>query len=358
MTITQKSSMVGAAVALLSLWGCGGPVALSEAPDAGSLQQVESPPPSGAGDAAVAPMNAGCGKPLPANQPQTSPNRPTGYLQYTVNGTGATLAGPMPAKVGPRTFWVRVPADYDPNHRYRVVYLGQGCGGYEVANTATFQLFNERAGGSEQAIYVALDIPKDMANQDCYDNRDGLASQEWEAFELFHSVVDANYGVDNDNVFVAGYSTGGWLSNMWGCYFAGDGLHPWNGVPGGGGASAPRRFAPRYHLRGQSVVAGGEPDNNPPCNGPIAAIWFHSPTDISPIDSERALARVLRMNGCEGSPTAPWHPELVSGATCLKFTACPAKYPVVYCEDDNCHSDDSARAVPAFTRFYADLPAP
>ena len=30
-------------------------------------------------------------------------------------------------------------------------------------------------GGTEQAIYVALDIPKDMANEDCYDNRDGLA---------------------------------------------------------------------------------------------------------------------------------------------------------------------------------------
>ena len=39
---------------------------------------------------------------------------------------------------------------------------------------------------TKQAIYVALDIPTDMANQDCYDNRDGPSSQEWEAFELFH----------------------------------------------------------------------------------------------------------------------------------------------------------------------------
>ena len=78
------------------------------------------------------------------------------------------------------------------------------------------------------------DIPTDMVNQDCYDNNAGPASQEWEAFELFHTVVDANYCVDNDNVYVSGYSTGGWLSNMWGCYFARRRLkRPWNGVPNG-----------------------------------------------------------------------------------------------------------------------------
>jgi poly(3-hydroxybutyrate) depolymerase len=301
---------------------------------------------------------AGCGKPLPAAQPMTVPGTPKGYLQYTVMGTGATLAGPQPQKAAPRTFWVRVPVDYDPNRAYRVVYLGQGCGGYGMANTSTYQLYKESAGGTEQAIYVALDIPTDMANEDCYDNRDGPSSQEWEAFELFHTVVDANYCVDNDNVFVAGYSTGGWLANMWGCYFAGDGAHPANGTPGGAGVS-PRRFAPRYHLRGQAVVNGGEPDNNPPCNGPVAAIWIHDTSDANAVAVDSAaLARTLRMNGCEGSPTAPWHPEIPGLSVCQQYTACPESYPVVFCETNYCHSDDHEVAIPAFTLFYDQVSVP
>jgi hypothetical protein len=259
-----------------------------------SSASVASPANVAATASVASPANlapgSGCGKPLPADQPPTVPGRPNGYMHYTVTATGATLGAPQPQKAGPRTFWVRVPVDYDPTHAYRVVYLGQGCGGVGVANMNTYQLYKESEGGTEQAIYVALDIPTDMANQDCYDNNSGPTSQEWEAFELIHSVVDANYCVDNDNVFVAGYSTGGWLSNMWGCYFAGDGAHPANGVPGGAGAP-PRRFAPRYHLRGQAVVSGVEPDNNPPCNGPVAAIWFHSRTDANPFAGVRRRSR-------------------------------------------------------------------
>ena len=152
---------------------------------------------------------AGCGK-MPPFQVETVPGTPKGYTHYTVMGTGATLAGTNPLKVGQRTFWVRVPADDDPNRPYRVVYIGQGCGGYQIANTNTYPLYNEKLGGSEQAIYVALDIPENNVNMDCYDNRDGSGSQEWEAFELFHTVVDQNYCVDNNRVFVAGYSTGAW----------------------------------------------------------------------------------------------------------------------------------------------------
>jgi hypothetical protein len=309
----------------------------------------------------VVARGAGCGKPLPANQPMTVPGRPNGYLQYTVMGTGATLAGPQLQKAGPRTFWVRVPADYDPNRAYRVVYIGQGCGAYNSANTNTYQLYSESEGGTEEAIYVALDIPTDLANMDCYDNQTGAASQEWEAFELFHGVVDANYCVDNDHVFVAGYSTGGWLANQWGCYFAGDGQHPWNGVPGGGGASAPRTFAPRYHIRGQAVVAGGEPTNSPPCNGPVSAIWVHDTLDSGhPIAGDQAaLARVLRMNGCEGSPTAPWHPEIPALTSCQQYSSCPADYPVVFCTTNGeGQTAESPIAIPAFTLLLEQVSPP
>ena len=317
----------------------------------------------GAAGASVPAIGAGCGKPLPADQPMTIPGRPTGYLHYTVMGTGATLAGPVPTKAGPRTFWVRVPVDYDPNHRYRVVYIGQGCGGYEAANTLTMHLFQEASGGSEQAIYVALDIPTDMANQDCYDNNAGPSSQEWEAFELFHTVVDANYCVDNDHVFVSGYSTGGALASQWGCYFAGDGQRPWNGVPNGNPPVAPRTFAPQYHVRGQAADSGIEPDNQPPCNGPVAAFWLHDLMDSNPYSSSHdvALPRVLKMNGCFAGPnqkTEPWHEDVMGEGVCVKYTDCPAAYPVVFCTtNQGTISDDHWHAIPAFKLFFDEASA-
>ncbi len=228
------------------------------------------------------------------------------------------------------------------------------------------QLFSAQQGGNEEAIYVALDIPTDMVNMDCYDNQSGPSSQEWEAFELFHTVVDSTYCVDNDNVFVSGYSTGAWLSNMWGCYFAGDGQRPWNGVPGGAASGtnvAPRRFAPRYHVRGQAANSGGEPNNNPPCNGPVAAIWLHDLEDNSnPYAGEHdvALPRVLRMNGCESANpnTAPWHEDIMGKGVCVKYTDCPAAYPVVFCSTEGeGHGDDHYRAIPAFTLFFDEATA-
>ncbi len=319
-------------------------------------------------------VNSGCGMPLSSATSTTVAGSPKGYTQYTVMGTGLTLAGTLPAKKGARTFWVRVPADYDPTHHYRLVYLGQGCGGYDSANTATFQLYSVAQGGDEEAIYVAIDLPTDMANMDCYDNEDGPKSQEGGGVPALPLLRRLALLRRRGQDLHRGYSTGGWLSNMWGCYFAGDGEHPWNGVvpaattsaltagtsrsesidasttdgalmsDGGaatdgaatdgaateGGAMmsgatdagadvkpfvpAPgaRMFAPQFHIRGQAAVSGGEPPNNPPCNGSVAGMWIHSADDNSnPISgSQKALARVLKMNRCENSRTMPWHPEV------------------------------------------------
>jgi poly(3-hydroxybutyrate) depolymerase len=322
---------------------------------AGGVAGAPGQPPVGIN--AVLP-GPGCGKPLPSGQPPSIPGSAKGYFHYTVQGTGATLAGPQPAKVGPRSFWVRVPPDYDSNRPYRVVYIGQGCGSYDSANNDALQLYKEAAGGTEQAIYVALDIPKDMANMNCYDHRDGPASQEWEAFELFHSVVDANYCVDDNRLYIAGWNTGAWLANMWGCYFAGDGQNP-AGSPG-----VARRFAPRYHIRAQASASGGEPPNNPPCNGPVAAIWIHDASDsATPISASIAgLTRVGAMNGCDttydkADIQEPWHPENpVLGAICKRFKGCPADYPVVFCTTNGFgKGDQHERAIPAYKLFFDEL---
>jgi hypothetical protein len=334
---------------------------LSSSPDSGPT----SSPDSGAdsADASTTPSvpgvdevwrGAGCGLQLPAGTAMTVPGTIKGYTRYQVAGTGANLTDtPIPAKAGARTFWVRVPADYDPQHAYRVVYLGQGCGARYSANTAVYPLFQQSLGGTEEAIYVAIDIPTNDINMDCYDNRDGPTSQEWEAFELFHQFVDTHYCVDNNRVFVAGFSTGGWLANQWGCYFAG------NPTP-------PRKFAPRYHIRGQAAVASGEPTNQPPCNGPVAAIWFHDVSDGgNPIaGAYDACARALRMNGCVNTArcedvaarTTPWHHEVPMFDVCQQYDGCPPDYPVVFCKTQALgHSDQAVNVVGAFTTFFDAL---
>jgi poly(3-hydroxybutyrate) depolymerase len=191
---------------------------------------------------------------------------------------------------------------------------------------------------------------------DCYDNRDGKASQEWEAFELFHTVVDQNYCVDNNRVFVVGYSTGGWLANMWGCYFAGDGEH---------GPAAPRRFAPRYHIRAQVVVSGGEPTEQPTCGGPVAALYIHDQYDNANFIAGNlaSLRRVGAMNGCDTtyddpSIQEPWHPELpFVGPVCMRFKGCPSNYPVVFCTTMGlARGDQSERVVQGASRFFDELP--
>jgi hypothetical protein len=362
-------ALAGLSVGLLS--ACTAPVNDSDTSCSGYLgcssrERIVPPPEVIAATDASAPTKPinlvkpgmGCGSPPPANQAATVVGTPKGYTRYTVMGTGANLtANPIAAKAAPRTFWVRVPADYDPTKAYRVVYVGQGCGGFDSANTNTLPLFKESEGGNEQAIYVAIDIPKDGANMDCYDNRDGVTSQEWEAFELFHKVVDANYCVDNNRIYISGYSTGGWLSNMWGCYFGGDGAMP------ASNPAAPRKFAPTYHIRGQAAVTGGEPDNNPACNGPVAAIWIHDSTDTgNPISgSYLGCARALKMNGCKNTATCedvaavttPWHPEIPDFSVCRQYSGCPVDYPVVFCKTAGLgHADQAAHATAAFNLFF------
>jgi poly(3-hydroxybutyrate) depolymerase len=302
--------------------------------------------------ATLPPPNLGCGKPLPADQPATVPGKPDGYKKYTVMTTGSTLDNPRPSKAGPRTFWVRVPADYAPTKSYPVVYLAGGTGSAGSANLDAYPLYDEAVGGTEQAIYVAIDTPAGAdGGAGAFDTASGLDSLEWEPFQLFHTVVDQTYCVDNSHIFVAGGGGGGDLANLWGCYFAGSGLAPASDM------TRPRAFAPVYHLRGQAAVAGIEPPNGPPCNGPVAGLWISDADDAATLAGALAARdRVRSMNGCVGTATALWHSDDPSLDGCVQDTGCPADYPVVFCTTTS-HGPISqpALAVRAVTRLFSSL---
>jgi hypothetical protein len=155
-------------------------------------------------------------------------------------------------------------------------------------------------------------------------------------------------------------------------------------VGGGGGPSdaaddsAPyvpnpgqRLFAPEYHIRIQAGISGGEPDNNPPCNGPIAAIWIHDLMDSNAYSQnyDVALPRVLKMNGCgkqangtvpgpDAQPKIPWHEDIMGAGVCKQFTSCPKNYPVVFCTTNGLgHADQHAIVIPGWTTFFKETEA-
>jgi poly(3-hydroxybutyrate) depolymerase len=309
--------------------------------------------------------SSGCGLPLPAEQVPTSPGSRS-YTEYHVTQTGATLGADDPTNGGERQLFVRVPNDYEPNRPYRVVYVLQGCGATRAADRNTYPLFDERLGGVEHAVYVAVSVPDNQKNPGCYDNNSGELSQEWEAFDLIHSFVESRFCVDNNRIFTTGYSTGGYVSNMWGCYFGGTPSPPLD-APDVAAGRAQRKFSPRWAVRGRALVTGGLPPNQPtPCNGPGAGLWFSDPADqASPIRNNiAALNLALQTNGCAGNyedgPKEPWAPAEkirgLQGGVCQHYTGCSAemdrRYPLVFCTTQGFgHGDSSGPFIPTFSAF-------
>jgi hypothetical protein len=288
--------------------------------------------------------SSGCGKALPAKQVTTVPGSRIGYTAYHVQQTGVTLGEDQPDKAVDRQFFVRVPVDYNPNKAYRVVYEYQNCGpSPSEGNIATYPLFDQGQGGTEQAVYVAVSLPPNHPNNSCFDNRAGTLSQEWEAFQLFHDEVEATYCVDNNRIFMSGYGSGGWVSHMFSCYFG--------GIP-----TPPRKFLPKYAVRATASVEGGLiPENMPGCNGAVGALYIHNEGDPgNPVPSYlAALENTLVQNGCVGTQSVVW-PEVPN--VCVQYTACPKDHPVVLClTHGQGQSDQAGYAIPTFKRFFDSM---
>jgi hypothetical protein len=299
----------------------------------------------GGGDVSGPAKTAGCGK---------DPMQATGtFQQYLVPLTGETLG--QPHQHTQREIFVRLPPNYDPNTPYRVVYIGVGCSATNGASAA-YPLWDEGQGGDPNSIYVALSLPNPPTNNNCYDNRAGVNSIEWESLDHDHSYVSERFCIDNDKVYMGGYSSGSWIANMYSCYF---------GEPP---ASPPRKFMPNIALRGVMSVAGcwtDSPTPNPECNGPVGGIWIHDEGDggANPYSCAVEQAeRLLAQNGCTDTtwegPSEPWGADFINAGECKKFTTCPAEYPVVFCTTTGRgHGSQNDNAVAGFAKFITDIEA-
>ncbi len=255
-----------------------------------------------------------------------------------------------------RDFSILLPAGYDPTHAYPVFYGGSGCGtaavppqhgpGFEVPGEATAIRV-----GLQQVVSDPFSCFADGAIR-CSPNIANVADckngPEIPYFRAVQSWVEANTCVDMGREFVGGSSSGAWEALLAGC------------------ASADT-------VRGTFSVAGGLRVNRWACNGPSAAFMIVSAPDqanpVGPLPkiftaedtfgSAPARDEILTRNGCVGNTTAPYDPMY---PICVKYTGCPAAYPVVWCDIPNGnHTQTNYNGVNyanAIVPFLLGLPAP
>jgi len=266
-----------------------------------------------------------------------------------------------------REYNIQLPSNYNPNTPYPIFFGGAGCGsggnGYGVNDNG--------------AIHVNLAIMNDCFADGGTSCAGSVANEpnckmgpELPYFRAVLAQVESKFCVDRARVFIGGYSSGAWEANTLGC----------------GAAN---------QIRGTVTLEGGWRNDQPACTGPVAALMVVGGVDgtnpigplventpypaggltadqvnslISDLDSNgSAPARdaVLQRNQCVGTATAQYDPKYPD---CVKYTGCPAEYPVVWCEIPNCahicstdngvnYSPGSVQGDPLMWNFLSNLPA-
>jgi len=303
----------------------------------------------------VAPT-AGCG--MDAGQ------APGETVAYTIATSGTKPATCADTACGPwmytRQYFVTLPAGYDANKPYALVFEGTGCGG-TGANVYPLNSLNTPPIGNnvdDTVIRVGLTPPPSAIghatrpNQGCYDYADGDNSVDWVFYEALHDHLAGQLCFDTNRVFVVGNASGGApFANELGCKYAGDAKHP---------------------IRGMMSNSGGMPSDAPvpvTCSSnPMAGMWVAQTGDTSaPFSNvETAVARAMKVNGCTlgtGFKDAPSENFPIGGgnpdATCKRILGCPALTPLVVCAiPGNQHSSNDRVANPGFCAFIKPLENP
>ncbi len=255
-----------------------------------------------------------------------------------------------------RDFSIQLPAGYDPNHAYPVFYGGSGCGTQAVPpiKGSGFEVPGEAVAirvGLQQVVSDPFSCFADGAIR-CSPNIANVADckngPEIPYFRAVQKWVEENTCVDLGMEFVGGSSSGAWEALLAGC----------------GSADT---------VRGTFSVAGGLRENRWACNGRSAAFMIVSTPDqanpVGPLPklftaedtfgSAPARDELLKRNGCVGTTTAPYDPKY---PRCVKYTDCPAAYPVVWCELPNGNHTqtnyENVNYANAIVPFLLGLPPP
>jgi poly(3-hydroxybutyrate) depolymerase len=292
-----------------------------------------SPPAVDAASDAPKGRSAGCGKP-----PATG-DTPGRFVKRNITVTGVDPAV-KPATAGGswtnRVYYLDLPTGYDPSVSYPLLFGGAGCGGALTTNGDNGG-FPVLPANNQQAIQIGLSYVWPEGGGACfYDN--GANTPDLPYFDSVLAEVEANYCVDRGKIFVGGFSSGGWLAYMLG--LARGGI-----------------------VRGISPAAGGlrpEGSRPPASKQPFAALLLTGADDTTnpatgPTGSDAARDLILSINGCQGTDTVDW--PTCTNCGCVKYTGCPAAYPVIRCRPaGQGHSDGGGAFKSAIWSVWSTLP--
>ena len=277
--------------------------------------------------------SSGCGKP-PATG--VTPGR---FVRRDITVTGVDPAV-KPATAGGswinRVYYLDLPTGYDPSKAYPLLFGGAGCGGALTTNGDNGG-FPVLPANNQQAIQIGLSYVWPEGGGACfYDN--GANTPDLPYFDSILAEVETNYCVDRAKVFVGGFSSGGWLAYTLG--LARGGI-----------------------VRGISPAAGGlrpEGSRPPPAKQPFAALLLTGADDTTnpatgPTGSDAARDLILSINGCQGTDTTDW--PTCTNCGCVKYTGCPAAFPVIRCRPPGqAHSDGGGAFKSAIWSVWSTLP--
>ena len=239
---------------------------------------------------------------------------------YLTGGKYVQTSGPYDFSFRP--YGVRLPDGYDPSKPYAVTIGGGGCGG-SAQGFAGGPGGGLQIAGNGKTIQIGLSYIAGCFNDGgpSIGNRPDTPEEPY--FRAVMAEVEANYCVDKSQVFMAGFSSGGWEAFTLGC-------------------------AASDIIRGIGTDEGGLRTMHPTCKKPIAAVMVAGMDDtenpigpLDPVKDKGAVDRlgslgsapgrdeILMRNGCTGTATTPYTDAKYG--QCVKYTGCPAPYPVVWC---------------------------
>ncbi len=214
-----------------------------------------------------------------------------------------------------REWFVWLPADYDPNTPYPVVYQWHGCSGSANKQNNNPPVQNQ---SGNAAIHV-----RGRAVDNCWNT--GANGPDVQFFDALVAEVEATWCADAHRRFATGYSSGAFMSHRLACD-RGD------------------------QLRGVATIGGGTAGNN--CTGNVAALLIHDEGDevVGISSSIGARDRHLSNNSC-GATTVDW-----DHSPCVRYEGCDGGFPVVWCETTGQnHSRQDGLSAPAFWDFLSAL---
>jgi len=283
-------------IALVAVVHCGGEAGTtstaSSTEDGGS---TVSPTPTGTpttspttpeADAATAPAT-------PLSLPKTSPGCGKAASASPAKGDVRTV------KAGgkDRTFVRYVPQGYDASRAYPVVAVLHGVGA-NGAQMSEYIKMQEHSGG--KAIVVFPD-----ASGGQWDTR-GEADLAF--FDAMRDDLLQNLCVNQQRVFVMGFSMGGYMTNHLGC----------------------RRAAT---IRAIVPADGGFPGDGKGCGQTAALVYHRTEDNVVTIDKGVATRdRWITIDGCQKT-NKPLTTFGFAGKGCVAYDGCPPQTNVAWCED-------------------------